>query len=54
MELVKTKVWVLHHILNQLVSYLAISRSHSFVGIALQEALNLRVQLVDLLDGLVI
>jgi hypothetical protein len=54
MELVETEVWILYHILNELVSYLAISRSHSFVGIALQEALNLRVQLVDLLDGLVI
>jgi hypothetical protein len=54
MELVETKVGILHHILNELVSYLAISRSHSFIGIALQEALNLRVQLIDLLDGLVI
>ena len=54
MELVETKVWVLDHILNELVSYLAITRSHSFVGIALQVALNLWVQLVNLLDGLVI
>lgn len=54
MELIEAEVRVLHHILNELMSYLAIARSHSLVGIALQEALNLRVQLVDLLDGLVI
>ena len=54
MELVETEVWVLHHIFNELVSYLAVTRPHSFIGIALQVALNLRVQLVDLLDGLVV
>jgi hypothetical protein len=54
MKLVEAEIRVLHHILNELMSYLAIARSHSLVCVALQEALDLGVQLVDLLDGLVI
>ena len=54
MKLVEAKVGELDHVLNKLLSDLAVTSSYSLISIALKIILNLRIKLVNLLDCFII